>query len=90
MFQLPEDACTLAIQQLQTLTGCAKGLTRSSDILFAYDDDDQILAETEKLRRARDDPRIVRLREAIMQEMQSIVVLWSADATTADVSTFNI
>ncbi|KAI5120002.1 hypothetical protein M0805_008463 [Coniferiporia weirii] len=82
--QLPEEARALAIQQLQTLTGCAKGLTRASDLLFAFDEDAKAQAEMEKLQRACDDPRMSRLREAILQGVQGVMALWSADATTAD------
>lgn len=75
----------MAILQLQTLTGCAKGLTRTSDVLFAFDDNAQDKAEFERLQRARDEPRMVRLREAIMEGVRGVMALWSGDATTADV-----
>ena len=83
--QLPEEARALAVQQLQTLTGCAKGLTRTSDILFTYDDS-ETAGELEKLQRARDDVRMIRLREGIIQGIQGVMFQWSTDAMTADVS----
>ena len=44
----------MAILQIQTLTGCAKGLTRTSDVLFYYEDGDaKEKDEYEKLLRAR-------------------------------------
>lgn len=85
--QLPEEARNVAVLQLQAITGCAKGLTRPSDVLFSYDESDTAAAaEMEKLRRARNDPRIVTLRETIIQALQSLMLQWSTDATTADVS----
>ena len=76
----------MAILQIQTLTGCAKGLTRTSDVLFSYEDGDaKEKEEYEKLLRAREDPRMVRLRESITQAIQGIMAIWSGDATTADV-----
>ncbi|EJD04736.1 ARM repeat-containing protein [Fomitiporia mediterranea MF3/22] len=81
--QLPEEARALAIQQLQTLTGCAKGLTRTSDILFAYDDDAD-KAEMEKMQQAREDSRMRSLREGIIQGTQGVMLQWSTDALTAD------
>ncbi|THH07205.1 hypothetical protein EW145_g3549 [Phellinidium pouzarii] len=81
---LPEEARALAIQQMQTITGCAKGLTRASDLLFAFEEDEEMQAEMEKLRQAREDPRMLSLRETIIQSIQGVVALWSTDATTAD------
>ena len=76
----------MAILQIQTLTGCAKGLTRTSDVLFSYEDGDtKEKKEYEKLLRAREYPRMVRLRESITQAIQGIMAIWSGDATTADV-----
>ena len=37
------------------------------------------------MNRDRADPRITRLREAIIQELNNVTGLWSTDATTADV-----
>ncbi|KAH8115086.1 ARM repeat-containing protein [Phellopilus nigrolimitatus] len=82
--QLPEEARATAIQQLQTLAGCAKGLTRTSDILFAFDEDETVQLEVEKLERAREDPRMLRLRELIVHGVQGTMALWSSDAMTAD------
>lgn len=77
----------MVVQQIQTLTGCAKGLTRTSDILFTYDDDETTV-ELEKLQRARDDLRMIRLREAIIHDIRGVVLQWSTDAMTADVLYF--
>jgi hypothetical protein len=83
--KLPEDARQLAIQQLQALTGVAKGLTRVSDSLLTIDGSAETLAETEKLNRAREDARMAGLRDLLMQAITSTVELWSADASVGDV-----
>ena len=83
--QLPEDAVHLAIQQLQALTGVAKGLTRASDSLLAIDDSAEALEETERLNRAREDARMTGLRNLLMRAITSTVELWSTDASVGDV-----
>jgi len=83
--QLPEDARHLSIQQLQALTGIAKGLTRVSDSLLAIDDSAEALEETERLNRAREDVRMTGLRNLLMQAITSTVELWSTDASVGDV-----
>jgi len=83
--QLPEDARHLTIQQLQALTGVAKGLTRVSDSLLAIDDSAEALEETERLKRAREDGRMAGLRNLLMQAITSAVELWSTDASVGDV-----
>jgi len=83
--QLPEDARHLAIQQLQALTGVAKGLTHVSDSLLAIDDSAEALEETERLNRAREDTRMTGLRDLLMQAITSTVELWSTDASVGDV-----
>jgi len=83
--QLPEDARHLAIQQLQALTGIAKGLTRVSDSLLAIDDSLEALGEMERLNGAREDARMTGLRNLLMQAITSTVDLWSTDASVGDV-----
>ena len=84
-FQLPEDARYLAIQQLQALTGIAKGLTRISDSLPTIDGSAEALEETGKLNRAREDVRMAELRNLLMQAITSTIELWSTDASVGDV-----
>lgn len=84
-FQLPEDARHLAIQQLQALTGVAKGLTRVSDSLLAIDDTTEAVEETERLNRAREDATMTNLRDLLMQAITLTVELWSTDASVGDV-----
>lgn len=88
--QLPEDARHLAIQQLQALTGIGKGLTRASDSPLAIDDSAEALEETEKLNRAREDARMVSLRNLLMQAITSTVELWSTDASVGDVGVLSV
>ena len=75
----------VVIQQLQALVGCARGLTRTSDIFASFDDSPLVRDETAKLQRAREDPRMVRLRAAIVQGIETTMVMLSEDASTADV-----
>jgi hypothetical protein len=83
--QLPEDARLLAIQQLQALTGIAKGLTRVSDSLLTIGGTPEAKAEAEEIQRARDDPRIAKLREALLGGIKLTIDLWSTDASVGDV-----
>ena len=84
-FQLPEDARHLTIQQLQALTGVAKGLTRTSDSIVAIDNSAEAQEEAERLNRAREDARMGGLRNLLMQGITTIVELWSTDASVGDV-----
>ncbi|OCB89261.1 ARM repeat-containing protein [Sanghuangporus baumii] len=79
-----DAARNVAVQQLQALTGVAKGLTRQSDILFAYEDEDEITATLEKIEAARNDSRMVNLQDGIIEEIRAVTLQWSTDATTAD------
>ncbi|OBZ74388.1 Importin-13 [Grifola frondosa] len=82
--RLPDEARAVAIQQLETLTCVAKGLTRTADSLLVLDESPAVQEETERMRRARDDPRMVKLREAILDAVRNIVELWSTDASVND------
>ena len=73
------------MQQLQALTGVAKGLTRISDSLLAIDDSAEALEEMERLTRARGDVRMTGLRDLLMQAITLTVELWSTDASVGDV-----
>ena len=78
------------MSQLETLTGVARGLTRATDSLLALDDSPDVQAAMEEMTRARADPRVVKLREAILSAVRSTVELWSTDASVSDVSTLYI
>ncbi|KAG9308679.1 armadillo-type protein [Chiua virens] len=82
--RLPEEARAVAIIQLQTLSGVAKGLTRTADTLLIIDETPVERAEAERLRRARDDYRMVKLRENLYAATRSSFELWSTDASVSD------
>ncbi|KIJ41891.1 hypothetical protein M422DRAFT_68108 [Sphaerobolus stellatus SS14] len=81
--QLPEDARNLCLQELQALTGCARGLTSSSDPLLSFSED----AEEVQMRimeQARQDPRVVKLRDDMFVALSQAMQLWSTDMELAD------
>ncbi|RPD63454.1 ARM repeat-containing protein [Lentinus tigrinus ALCF2SS1-6] len=82
--QLPEEARAMAVQQLATLTGVAKGLTRATDTLLALDDSPELQSAMDEMSRARADSQVVKLREAILSGVRTAVELWSTDATVSD------
>ncbi len=75
----------MAVLQLETLTGVAKGLTRATDTILALDESPELQTAMENMTRARADPRAVKLREAILSGVRSTVELWSTDASVSDV-----
>lgn len=78
---MPDESRTLAIVQLQTLSGVAKGLTRANDVFDLDDDGD----EDPLIMRARQDPRMVQLREQMLEAVRSTINVWSTDAGISDV-----
>ena len=78
---MPDESRTLAIVQLQTLSGVAKGLTRANDV-FDLDDDGE---EDPHIVRVRQDDRMVRLREQMLQAIRAIINIWSSDAGVSEV-----
>ena len=76
----------MAYQQLQIITGVARGLTRTNDSLLIFDDSPDTKEESERMRRAREDPRVVQLRESILDSIRKTVDLWSTDASIGYVS----
>ncbi|TFK99936.1 ARM repeat-containing protein [Pterulicium gracile] len=80
---LPEEARSLIIVQLDTLTGVAKGLTRNQDPMQGLEDEEvpeSEPAEGKELREAREDSRIVHIRERMLGFLRQSVELWSAHA----------
>ena len=75
----------MAVQQLQTIAGVARGLTRTNDSLLIFDDSPDIQRELKEMKAAREDQRVVRLREAILDGVRRTVELWSTDATVGNV-----
>jgi hypothetical protein len=72
------------IVQLQTLTGVAKGLTRTADSLF-FDESPTEQLETGRMAQAREDPRMVKLRNAMFSAITTTLEYWSTDAAVSDV-----
>ena len=58
--QLPDEIRVVITSQLQTLSGVAKGLTRTQDSLLILDESSEDRAEAERLQRSRDDYRMVK------------------------------
>lgn len=75
----------MIIIQLQTLTGVSKGLTRTTDSLLVLEESSADQAEAEQLQGARDDYRMVKLREDIFSAFRTTIEIWSADASVSDV-----
>jgi hypothetical protein len=84
--KLPEAARALAIQQLQTLSGVAKGLTRTTDVTGF--ENSPVTEEVERMQRVRDDIRMVRLREDMLHAIEGTVELWSTDAGISEVCAY--
>lgn len=85
--QLPDEARTMAIQQLETLSGVAKGLTRSTDgILIFSEEDPETQVKLDEMMRAREDVRMAKLRDAIFVAVRGAVDRWSTDAEVSHVS----
>ncbi|KAH9851222.1 ARM repeat-containing protein [Lenzites betulinus] len=82
--QLPDEARAMAVEELETLTGVARGLTRVTDSLLALDDSPEMQAAIEEMARARQDPRVLKLRDGIMSAIRAAVELWSTDAAVCD------
>ncbi|KAF5368680.1 hypothetical protein D9757_010224 [Collybiopsis confluens] len=73
----PEDARASCALQLESLTGVAKGLTRIStfgDGLSDDDPDDE--KETQTIEMARQDPRMIQLRDRILSAVRSCVEMF--------------
>jgi len=77
---LPDEARTMAILQLETLSGVGKGLTRTTDALLTFDENPEIQAEVERIREAREDLRMINLRDHLFAAIRNTVDLWSTDA----------
>ncbi|KZT68569.1 ARM repeat-containing protein [Daedalea quercina L-15889] len=82
--QLPEEARAIAIQQLVTVTGVAKGLTRTTDSLLIIDETPEAQEENKQMVQARDDPRMSRLREGLLAAIRRLVDFWTEDAIVSD------
>ncbi|KAM6493497.1 Armadillo-type fold [Amanita muscaria] len=77
---LPDQARSMAVLHLETLSGVAKGLTRINEDVFGTDDGPVVKEELEKIQNARVDLRMIKIREDIYGILRSVVDFWSTDA----------
>jgi hypothetical protein len=76
----------LAIQQLETLSGVAKGLTRSTDgLLIFFEENAETQIKLDDMARAREDVRMAKLRDAMFVAIRGVVERWSTDAEVSHV-----
>ena len=75
----------MAILHLETLSGISKGLTRTNEDVFGIEDDPVVQAALEKIKKAREDLRMFKIREDIYGILRSIVDFWSTDASVSHV-----
>jgi hypothetical protein len=83
--QLVDETRIIIISQLQTLSGVAKGLTRTQDSLLILDESPEERAEAERLQQARDNYTMVKVREDLFNTIRNVATIWSTDAGVSDV-----
>ncbi|KAG8960312.1 hypothetical protein FRC00_000674 [Tulasnella sp. 408] len=82
--QALEEARTSTVAQLHALSGCAKGLTNNTDPLMEFSTADEDLESVRLMEQARRDPRMMELRNKIIQVLTLAMSIWSADAEVGD------
>lgn len=82
--QLPEEAKVLALQQILSLTAIARGLTPSDDFDFDSEGEEEQHSKGETWQ-ARMDPRLLDVRQRMLNAVASMVELWSSDSEVVDV-----
>ncbi|KAG1808060.1 armadillo-type protein [Suillus subaureus] len=82
--QLVDETRIIIISQLQTLSGVAKGLTRTQDSLLILDESPEERAEAERLQRARDNYTMAKVREDLFNTIRNVATFWSTDAGVSD------
>jgi hypothetical protein len=93
VLQLPDEACTIAAIQLDTLTGIVKGLTRSTSgddggLILLEDDDPELLRQQEEVIQAREQTELVTLRNNILTAIAGCVDRYGGHAEVAQVLLF--
>ncbi|WVR03182.1 hypothetical protein IAU60_000173 [Kwoniella sp. DSM 27419] len=78
----PANAQPALIQSTACLTACFKGLSPSEDDIFDTSDEDESERE-EKVKIAREDSRMVALRQGIESAIEGLVGIWSGDIEVA-------
>lgn len=76
------------MQQILVLSGVNRGLTRTAESILGIDATSEEQVAAEQMKRARDDPRVIRLREAILDAIRRSIELWSTDASISSVGLF--
>lgn len=82
--RLPDEARLMAVQQLETISGVARGLTRTSDSLLVLDESPEVQMLAQQMQQARADPRTVNLRQGLLDAIRKVVDIWCADASISD------
>lgn len=75
----------MCILQLEILSGVARGLTRTTDALLTFDESPDSLAEAQRIKTAREDLRMVKLRGRMFDAIRACVEVWSADVSVGHV-----
>jgi hypothetical protein len=83
--QAPEAARTIAMQQMETLTACANGLTPSEEDMFDLDPEDTVSTSL-ALELSRQHADVAKLRGGILQAVSRVIEIWGADVEVASVS----
>jgi hypothetical protein len=84
--QHPDEARLQTILQLEILSGVAKGLTH---IVEGYSFEGELEpAELDKINLARQDMRMVKVREGVFGVVRNVVEIWSADVGVGHVRIF--
>jgi hypothetical protein len=96
-FPPPAESRDLALAQILSLTAIAKGLAPADDFFLSLDSDDGLgesngqngeSDEERKIREgrmAREEPRLVEMRERLMECVGRMIEVWSEDAEVAGV-----
>lgn len=80
----PESAHPALVQAMNSLAASFKGLSPSDDDMFDLSDDDDGDKDL-AVAQAREDPRLVNLRQSIEQAIGGVVNVWDGDSEVADV-----
>lgn len=69
---------------MEALTACFKGLSPSDEDIFDLGSEDEEALKADAVLLAREDPRMLALRQRIEASVQGIVVVWTGEAEVAD------
>lgn len=83
--QFPEEARASTVAQLQGLSGCAKGLTNTTDPLLEFSTAEEDREVVRQMEVARQDARMIEMRRKIIDVLTLAMNIWSADAEVGEV-----